>query len=110
MLCAAHVLVPSPRRAVHVLPDPRARAQLPSEGRGPGSRARRRRGAGPTDVTPADGGDPARADGELASLLDDVRRRLRVACRGWGDSEFEALVDRIARMKWRWRAEGRDAR
>jgi hypothetical protein len=49
-------------------------------------------------------GEPGDAGTELrlAGLTGDLRRRLRPACHGWSEAEFEALVDRLARIKLRW--------
>jgi hypothetical protein len=56
--------------------------------------------------------DGQRADGLAAaasSLVPDLRRRLRPACQDWSEADFEALVQRIARIKRRWLDEA-DAR
>ena len=54
----------------------------------------------PCDVWP-----PKRraSDGPVALLADDIRYRLAPVCSDWSEREFEAVVQRIARMKVRWR-------
>jgi hypothetical protein len=42
------------------------------------------------------------ADSQLALLVAELRERLRPACRDWEEADFEALVQRIARLKVRW--------
>jgi hypothetical protein len=67
--------------------------------------ARNRRGADARNLADRyDDWPPKRRamDGPVALLAADIRRRLAVTCEGWNDSEFEALVQRIARMKVRW--------
>jgi hypothetical protein len=54
-----------------------------------GSLGERRVGAAPVDP-------------RLERLAAELRGRLRPACRNWGDAEFEAVVQRIARTKLRW--------
>jgi hypothetical protein len=55
-------------------------------------------------VTPpaqsATGGAPG--DARFDHLLAELRVRLRPACRGWHDAEFETLVHNVARVKFRW--------
>lgn len=46
-------------------------------------------------------------EARIAFIADDVRRRLGPSCSHWDESEFETLVDRIARMKSRWVELGR---
>ena len=41
-------------------------------------------------------------DGPVAMLADDIRQRLAPICREWSERDFEAVVQRIARMKLRW--------
>jgi hypothetical protein len=48
----------------------------------------------------------AAGDARVAPLLDDLRRRLRPACRDWSEAEFEAVIQRIARAKLRWTDSG----
>ena len=47
-------------------------------------------------------GEPGAVESRLEQLRADLRARLRPACRHWPDGEFEALVQRMARMKLRW--------
>lgn len=66
---------------------------------------RDRRGADSRDLAERhDGWPPKRraSDGPVALLADDIRRRLATTCEAWSDGDFEALVQRIARMKVRW--------
>jgi hypothetical protein len=35
-------------------------------------------------------------------IADDIRRRLAFICAEWSEPDFEAVVQRIARMKMRW--------
>jgi len=49
-----------------------------------------------------DAAEAAPGDARVARLLDDLRRRLRPACRDWSEAEFEAVIQRIARAKLRW--------
>ena len=53
-----------------------------------------------------DAAEPAPGDARVATLLDDLRRRLRPACRDWSEAEFEAVIQRIARAKLRWTDSG----
>ena len=41
-------------------------------------------------------------DPRIALIADDLRFRLRRVCPDWAEDEFEALVQRITRMKLRW--------
>ena len=69
-----------------------------------------RRGARGRELSAiADAWPPNRraSDGPAALIADDIRRRLAFVCDGWSDPEFEALVQRIARMKVRWMELGR---
>ncbi|HEX6599539.1 MAG TPA: hypothetical protein VF034_09480 [Gemmatimonadaceae bacterium] len=64
-----------------------------------------RRGARARELSAiADSWPPNRrvTDGPVALIADDIRRRLAFICDGWSEPEFEALVQRIARMKVRW--------
>jgi hypothetical protein len=57
----------------------------------------------PSPVQRVDGAaEPAPSDARVVPLLDDLRRRLRPACRDWGEAEFEAVIQRIARTQMRW--------
>ena len=41
-------------------------------------------------------------DGPVAMLADDIRERLAPICSEWSEHDFEAVVQRIARIKLRW--------
>jgi hypothetical protein len=49
-----------------------------------------------------DGAGTGPASPGLAREVAELRERLRPVCRDWGDAEFEALVQRMARTKLRW--------
>jgi len=53
----------------------------------------------------ADGAGPGDADPRIAAVSARLAERLRPICVGWDEARFEALVQRMARVKLRWSTE-----